>query len=76
MNPDQMRRDRTPKTRLQAARRASGMTQKRLAEAAGVSLRSMQDLEQGRADIGKTAAETVRALARALGLEMEQIMED
>ena len=52
------------------------MTQKRLAEAAGVSLRSMQDLEQGRQDINKCAAETVRALARALGLEMEQIMED
>lgn len=76
MNPDQMRQDRTPKTRLQAARRAYGMTQKRLAEAAGVSLRSMQDLEQGRQDINKCAAETVRALARALGLEMEQIMED
>lgn len=76
MNPDQMRQDRAPKTRLQAARRAYGMTQKRLAEASGVNLRAVQDLEQGHKDINKCAAETVRALARALGLDMEQIMED
>ena len=52
-------------TRVRAARKARGWTQKRLAEEAGVSLRTVQYFE------GRTSApqpENLRNMTRALGL--------
>jgi tetratricopeptide (TPR) repeat protein/transcriptional regulator with XRE-family HTH domain len=51
---------------LRQLRAGAGLTQEELAEAAGVSLRSVSDLERGR--VGIPQKETVRLLADALGL--------
>lgn len=55
-------------TRLQQARNSSGkrITQREVAAAAGISLRSYQDYEQGKKDINKAQAFTVFRLACAL----------
>lgn len=55
-------------TKLQKARNSSGhwITQREVAEAAGISLRTYQDYEQGRKDINGASAFTVYRLAVAL----------
>lgn len=55
-------------TKLQRARNSSGkwITQKQVADAAGVSLRTYQDYEQGTKDINKAQAWTVFRIACAL----------
>ena len=62
-------------TRLAALRKASGWTQSQLAERTGISYRAIQQYEQGKKDINKAAAETVRKLALVFGCKMEDIME-
>ena len=62
-------------TNLQEQRKAAGITQSKLAEAAEISLRSLQDFEQGRHPINKAAAITVYKLAQALDCEMADILE-
>jgi transcriptional regulator with XRE-family HTH domain len=54
-------------TRLQAARRARGLTQEALARQAGVSLHTVVKLESGR--IRQPLPETARKLAAALGVD-------
>nr|WP_051942305.1 AAA family ATPase [Streptacidiphilus rugosus] len=51
-------------------RRATGLTQEELAEAAGVAARSIRDLEHGRR--GRPQSRTVQMLASALGLTETQ----
>ena len=63
-------------TRLQEQRKKAGMTQKELAEKAGVSIRSLQVYEAGYRSINGVAAITVCQLARALGCNVEDILED
>lgn len=63
-------------TKLQALRKSSGLSQSQLADLSGVNLRSLQYYEQGAKDINKASAQTVFALARALGCAMEDLMED
>lgn len=55
-------------TKLKAARNSSGhwITQREVAEAAGISLRTYQDYEQGRKDINGASAFTVYRLAVTL----------
>lgn len=55
-------------TNLQQARNSSGhwVTQKEVAKAAGVPLRTYQDYEQGKKDINKASAITVFQIAVAL----------
>ena len=55
-------------TKLQQARTSAGkgITQKQVAQAAGISLRTYQDYEQGSKDINKASAWTVYRLACAL----------
>ena len=60
--------------KLKAARTAAGMTQKQLAAASGISLRTLQHYEQGSKDISQAAAVTVYRLAQALGVSMEQLL--
>jgi len=52
------------------------MSQSQLATKANVSVRSLQDYEQGRKPIGKAAAETVLRLAVAVGKTVEDIICD
>ena len=51
------------------------MTQRQLAEIAGVSVRLLQDYEQGRRDINSAEAATVTILASALGCAVEDLLE-
>lgn len=62
--------------RLQEIRKARGLSQRELAEASGVNVRVLQHYEQGFKDINKAAAETVKALADALGVRMEDLLEE
>lgn len=63
------------KSRLHKIRQARGFTQKELSEASGVSLRMIQLYEQRQNDIGKAQVKVVLSLARALGCEVEDLME-
>ena len=72
---DEILREKIPETRLKRVRSAYGCSQSRLSEMSGVGLRSIQMYEQRRKDINKAEAESVLRLARALGCEIEDIME-
>ncbi|MDR1801095.1 MAG: helix-turn-helix domain-containing protein [Lachnospiraceae bacterium] len=61
---------------LQRIRKASGMTQKKLSEESGASLRMIQLYEQRRADINMAQAITIDRIARALGCEAGDLLED
>lgn len=61
-------------TNLQKYRKAAGMTQLELAVASGVSLRTLQDYEQGRKPISQAAAVTVHRIAEALGVTIEELI--
>lgn len=61
-------------TKLQKARQSKGMTQKQLAEAAELSIRTLQHYEQGSKDINAAAAITVYKLADALDVKIEEII--
>lgn len=62
------------KNRLKKFREASGLSQSKLAEASGVSVRMIQYYEQGVKDINKAEAITVYRLAKALDCMVEDII--
>lgn len=62
-------------TNLKNRRKRLEMSQKELAEASGVPLRSIQQYEQCQKDINKANGESLMRLARTLGCSMEDIME-
>jgi len=62
-------------SRLQAVRRARGLTQQELAEQAGVSLRSVQMWEQRNKDISRAQVSFVARMARVLGCRTEDLLE-
>lgn len=62
-------------TRLAAARRRLGISQRELAHRSGVSLRSIQMYEQRNKDINKAQASSLAVLAKALHVGMEDLME-
>ena len=62
-------------TNLQRIRRASGMTQSRLAELSGAALRMIQLYEQRRQGINKAQAGTLAGIAHALGCKVEDLLE-
>ena len=62
-------------TNLKRIRTAYGYSQAELARQSGVSLRSIQMYEQRRKDVNKASVETIYALAKALGCEIEDLME-
>ena len=64
-----------PETNLKRIRRNAKMSQSELSEDAGVSIRQIQLFEQRQRDINKTNAITVVKLAKALGCEMEVLLE-
>ena len=61
-------------TELKQARKDKGMTQKELAEATGINLRTLQHYEQGSKDLNMAAAITVYDIATALGLKVEDLL--
>lgn len=62
-------------TRLKCIRMFYEYTQKELSERSGVSLRSIQMYEQRNKDINKASAETIYRLSKALGCNMEDLIE-
>ena len=63
-------------TKLKKARQAAGLSQSQLAEAVGISFRTLQEFDQGRKPINKAAAITVYKLAKVLGVSYEDLLED
>lgn len=62
-------------TKLKAIRTAAGLSQKQLAENAGVNARMVQHYEQGFKDINKAQVMIVYKLAQALGCSVEDLIE-
>lgn len=60
---------------LKLQRFRSGMTQQELADAAGVPVKSLGDLEQKRRSINRCRVDIVYRLAEALGCEMIDILD-
>jgi len=60
---------------LKRIRKASGMTQKKLAEKSGAALRMIQLYEQRKQDINKAQAATLAGIARALGCDIDDLLE-
>lgn len=62
------------KDQLARLRTYAKLTQKALAENSGVSVRMIEQYEQGKKDINKASAETVYKLSQALGCSMEDLI--
>ena len=60
---------------LARLRTYAGLSQKALAEKADVSVRMIEQYEQGKKDIRKAAADTVLRLSRTLHCSMEDLMQ-
>ena len=63
------------KSKLQIIRKARGFTQQQLSEASGVALRMVQLYEQRQNDINKAQVSVVLNLAKALGCDVEDLLE-
>lgn len=63
------------KSKLHKIRKARGFTQQQLSEASGVSLRMIQLYEQRQNDINKARVGVVVNLAKALGCDVEDLLE-
>ncbi len=71
------RAQRTPReSRLKRLRESRGLSQSELASASGVNKRSIQMYEQQENDIDKAQAHTVYKLARVIGCNVEDLLED
>lgn len=62
--------------KLQAARKAAGMSQSQLAKAAGVSVRVLQDYERGARDINGAKLVTLLKICNALDCSLRDILAD
>ena len=62
-------------TNLKRIREAAGISQSKLAEASGVSVRMIQHYEQGFKDLNRAQAITVHRLAQALDCKVEDLVE-
>jgi DNA-binding XRE family transcriptional regulator len=63
-------------TNLKKVRQAAGLSQTELARLAEVDVRSIQMYEQRRNDINKAQAETLYKLAKVLGCNIEDLLEN
>lgn len=63
-----------PVERIAYYRIAADLSQSQLAKSAGISVRVLQNYEQGARDIKKAAAETVLHIAQALGITVEDLL--
>lgn len=62
-------------TNLASIRRGAGMSQKQLAEAADIPVRTIQQYEQRQKNINKAQAEYIFRMARVLGCKMDDLLE-
>lgn len=62
-------------SKLQNKRKAAGLSQAKLAQAADVSVRVIQHYEQGFRDINTAQAITVYKIAKALNVNIEDLLE-
>ena len=62
-------------SRLRCYRNLIGLSQSALSKASGVALRQIQLFEQGERDINKTSAQTLFQLSKALGCQMQDLLE-
>ena len=65
----------TRKSKLHTIRKARGFTQQQLSDASGVALRMVQLYEQKQNDLSKAQVNVVIALAKALGCEIEDLID-
>ena len=63
-------------SKLKQIREASGLSQSQLAERAELSVRTLQDLEQGRRDINGVKLLTLLQLCEALDCRLSDIVTD
>lgn len=57
-------------------RESKGLTQAQLAKKTDISIRVLQNLEQGVRDINKASVETVLRLSEALGVDVYEILNE
>ena len=62
--------------KLKEKREAAGMSQSALAEQTGISVRVIQNYEQGTRQLNGARAITVKRIANALGCQMEDLIEE
>ena len=72
---DEIYSQKYPQTNLKRIREASRFSQARLSSEAKVSLRSIQMYEQRNKDVNKAQAITLVKIARALGCDVEDLLE-
>ena len=60
---------------LKRIREGLGLSQNKLADKSGVNVRMIQHYEQGVKDINKAQVETVYKLAKALKVNIEELIE-
>lgn len=63
------------KVELKDRRVIAHLKQRELAEAAGISIKTLQDYESGRKNINTASASTVKKIAEALGCRMEELIQ-
>ena len=68
------RRKKLP-TKLRMLRNACGYSQKELAEKSGVNLRTLQEYDSRAMDINRATGGTLTALSKALGCQVEDLLE-
>lgn len=64
-----------PETNLKLFRQNAGLSQRELAELSGLSVRTIQQYEQGQKDINKAKAVSVAQLAQVLCCKIEELLE-
>ena len=62
-------------TKIKRIRMEKGFTQRELAEATGMSLRTLQHYAHGSKDFNTAAAMTVYTVSQALGTSMEELLD-
>ena len=60
--------------RLQAYRKALGLSQSQLAKESGINLRTLQQYEIGAKELNKASASTVLALTKTLKCDIEDLI--
>ena len=63
-------------TNLEKARRTAGISRKKLGEISGIPERTIEEYERGRNNINNARAYIVVDLAEALGVPVQQIMNE
>ena len=63
-----------PITKMEWSRRMAGMTQAQLAEASGVNIRQIQQVELGEAEAGNLTAKNLISVADALGVDARDLL--